>query len=338
MITLEIIQRIWSLIPPPAPDGTVEVRELSILDDNGITNPRLAVDHRGRRHPLIPAPPNLKLIEDKRSSGVHLLSAEWGEESTRRRFVDLVCLKPHLNGLFDLIIFEVLSVYEQSQGQPDRVCLDILNQWRELLSRESAPLPERTAVLGLFGELVILRRLAQLNPFALSMWTGPDGGRFDFYAGGQALEVKTTLRRQVRTLTIHGHDQLDAPHGGRLHIALLLIEETPAGGENLQSLIDSISKAGVSRLEIYRKLARLGFTPEIISQLDDQHFKLIEQCVYRVDDAFPRITLSSFIGASLPRGVISINYTIDLSTPPPYPLSEADTEAVFAALAESAFQ
>jgi hypothetical protein len=335
MTTLEIIQRIWSLIPPPAPDGSIEVRELEMSAD-GTANPRLTIDHQGQRHLLIPATSGARLLEDRRSSGVHLLSAEWGDENTRRRFVDLVCLKPHLNGLFDLIIFEVVSALEGAHGQADRICLAVLNQWRELLSRDSLPMPERSAVIGLFGELLILRRLAHFNPLVLPIWTGPDGGRFDFYAGGQALEVKTTLRRQGVVLTIHGHDQLEIPQGGSLHVAVLLVEETPTGGENLRSLVEAISNAGVSRVDIYRKLARLGFTPDILSLLDDQRFKLSERRVYRVDDAFPRITAESFVGAGLPRGVTSIIYTIDLSVPPPHPLIEADAEAVIAALAESA--
>ncbi|MCK6580325.1 MAG: PD-(D/E)XK motif protein [Anaerolineae bacterium] len=335
MTTLEIIQRIWSLIPPPAPDGSIEVRELETSADE-TSSVRLAIDQQGQRHLLILATSGARLLEDRRSSGVHLLAADWGDEDAHRRFVDLVCLKPHLNGLFDLIIFEVLSALKESHGHPDRICLAVLNQWRELLSRDSSPLPERSAVIGLFGELTTFRSLARINPLVLPIWTGPDGGRFDFYAGGQALEVKTTLRRQGVVLTIHGHDQLEILQSGSLHVAVLLIEETPVGGENLRSLIEAISNAGVSRVEIYRKLARLGFTPDILSLLDDQRFKLSERRVYHVDDGFPRITASSFVGASLPRGVTSISYTIDLSVPPPHPLIEANAEAVLAALADSA--
>ncbi|MDX2139941.1 MAG: PD-(D/E)XK motif protein [Chloroflexota bacterium] len=336
MTTLEIIQRIWSLIPPPKADGSIEVRELETSADE-IASPRLAIDQAGQRHLLIPAPSGVRLLEDRRSSGVHLLSAEWGDEDTRRFFVDLVCRKPHLNGLFDLIIFEVVSALGKSDSHPDRICLAVLNQWRELLSRDSSPLPERSTVIGLLGELILLRDLTQINPLVLSIWTGPDSGRFDFYAGGQALEVKATLRRQGIFLTIHGHDQLETPQGGSLHIAVLLLEETPAGGENLRSLVEEVIKLGVSRVEIYRKLTRLGFTPDILSQLDNQQFKLTERRVYRVDDGFPRITASSFVGAKLPRGVTSISYTIDLSVPPPHPLIEADAEAVIAALAGRAF-
>lgn len=334
MITLEIIQRIWSLIPPPAPDGSIEVRELDTSAD-GVANARLTIDHQGQRHLLIPAPSTGRLIEDKRSSGVHLLSADWGDEDARRRFVDLVCLKPHLNGLFDLIIYEVLAELHGTAGQPDRICLTVLNHWRELLSRDSLPMPERSAVIGLFGELTVLRNLAQVNPITLSLWTGPDSGRFDFFAGGRALEVKTTLRRQGIVLTIHGHDQLEAPQNGSLHLVVVLIEEAPAEGENLRALVDSLVTLGISRVEMYQKLARIGFTPDTLTLLDDQRFRVVERRMYEVNDLFPRITASNFVGASLPRGVIALSYTIDLSVPPPHPLIDADAAAVIATLAES---
>jgi hypothetical protein len=334
MITLEIIQRIWSLIPPPAPDGSIEVRELDISAD-GTANPRLTIDHQGHRHLLIPAPSSTRLIEDRRSSGVHLLSAEWGDEDIHRRFVDVVCLKPHLNGLFDLIIYEVLAEIDQSAAQADRVCLAVLNRWRELLAQDTLQIPQRSEIIGLFGELSVLRRFAQVNPNSLPAWTGPDGGRFDFFADSYAVEVKTTLRRQGIQLTIHGHDQLDPPADVKLYIGVLLIEETPAAGENLSMQVEALIASGVNRAELYRKLARIGFTPDVLEVLSNQRFTVNEFRLYAVRDDFPSITTRSFVGGRLPRGVTALNYTIDLSVPPPHPLNEADTLATIAALAES---
>src|SRR5690606_11956509 len=210
MITLEIIQRIWTLLPPPASDGTIEVRELELaLSPYG--NPLLTIDGAGQRHLLIQAPLNTKLVHDKRSSGVQLLITTWGEGKDRRSYVDLVCLKPHLNGLFDLIIYDVLSELLQSRERPDRVCLLVLNRWRELLARDSVPTLDKNTIVGLFGELIVLRELARINPLAWRTWTGPDKGRFDFFGSGNALEVKTSLQRQGLVLSIHGHDQLDPP-------------------------------------------------------------------------------------------------------------------------------
>ena len=333
MITLEIIQRIWSLIPPPTPDGSIQIHELDISPDEN-AKAILTIDHQGHRHLLLPATSNRKLIEDKKSSGLHLLSSEWVDEQIRRLFVDLVCLKPHLNGLFDLIIYDVLTEIEKFHVQPDRACLTILDKWREFLSRDAVT-PEPSAVIGLFGELTILRRLVQINAHSLPLWMGPDGGRFDFFAGNHALEVKTTTRRQGIQLTIHGHDQLDAPVKSSLYLAVILIEETPGAGENLSMLVEALVALGVNRADTYRKLARIGFTTDILEMLNGQRFTLVEQRVYPVDDSFPRITAGSFITGQLPRGVIALNYTIDLSVPPPYPLNETDAAAVITAMAES---
>lgn len=329
MIGLDVIQRIWSLFPPPAVDGTIEARELDILGSpHG--RPRLTIDNLGLRHLLIPVPHHGRLAEDKHSAGVHLLTAVWGEGEKRERYIDLVCLKQHLNGLFDLIIYDVLAEIQMSEGEPDRVCVFVLNRWRELLGRDSTPLPEKNEVIGVFGELLMLRDFIRINPLAIQYWTGPERGRYDFFAGGKALEVKTSLQRQGTILTIHGHDQLDPPADGSLHLVILQLEETPADGENLCNLISSIVRLGADQGEMYRKLARLGFFPEILTQLDEQRFKPIEKRVYLVNDEFPRITAASFVNGLLPRGVIAINYRIDLSMPPPHPLSREAVSEVLA--------
>jgi len=333
MIALEIIQRIWSLIPPPDTDGSIEVRELDTSSD-GTVNVRLTIDHLGQRHLLIPVDSTRKLVEDKRSSGVHLLARNWGEGTEVRRFVDVVCLKSHLNGLFDLIIYEILAELNQTVS-PDRLCLAVLNRWRELLAHETLQVPQRSETIGLFGELTLLRRLAQINPQSLLIWIGPDGGRFDFFAVNHAIELKTTLRRQGIQVTIHGHEQLDPPIDVHLYLGVMLIEETPSAGENLNMQVVSLTNLGVDRAVLYRKLARIGFTPDVLEVLSNQRFTLKEFRLYAVRDDFPSITTRSFVEGSLPRGVTALNYTIDLSVSPPHPLNEADTLAVIAALAES---
>src|SRR5690606_1281599 len=100
-------------------------------------------------HLLIQAGSNTKLIQDKRSSGVQLLVTVWGEGKDRSSYVDLTCQKPHLNGLFDLVVYDVVSELFKSTETPDRVCLIVLNRWRELLVRDSVPLPDKNTIVGL---------------------------------------------------------------------------------------------------------------------------------------------------------------------------------------------
>lgn len=332
MITLEVIQRIWTLIPTPAQGGCVEARDLEIGAAND--NPRLTISAEGYRHLLIPMAVGERLAQDTRSSGVQLLCSEWGEGEQRRQFVDLVCLKPHLNEVFDLIIYDVLSEVMKKKTRADYACLVVLNRWRELLAQEAGLTLSKNTAIGLLGELTVLRELVRMNPLALKAWTGPEKGRFDFFSGGTAIEVKSSLKRQGTILSIHGHDQLDPPQAGNLHLIVLQFEETPAAGENLGDIIHSLVDLGVSRAEIHTKLAGLRVLPESIAAAEEMRFRLVDQRVYLVDSSFPRITSTSFVGSSLPFGVISLDYQIDLSAPPPHPLSAADAEAALKQLAE----
>jgi hypothetical protein len=229
----------------------------------------------------------------------------------------------------------VVSELIKSRETPDRVCLLVLNRWRELLARDSIPLLDKNTIVGLFGELIVLRELARINPLAWKAWTGPDKGRFDFFGSGNALEVKTSFQRQGIVLSIHGHDQLDPPSSGNLHLVVIQIEETPADGESLNDIVNSLVSMGVNQVDVYGKLARLGVFPETLMLIDDQRFGIIEQRVYLIDSEFPRITGASFISGTLPRGVISVSYQIDLSVPPPYPIQKENVTEVFRVIVDS---
>src|SRR5699024_12830867 len=78
-----------------------------------------------------------------------------------------------------------------ASGQP---CIDelteVLESWRAAIARARFAM-DRNRVIGIFGELTILERLARRDPqSALSAWQGRNGARHDFVRTN-ALEVKT---------------------------------------------------------------------------------------------------------------------------------------------------
>lgn len=332
MTTLDIIERVWTLLPPPDPSGTLETRELQLADDPPL-RVQLAIDHTGFRHLLIPSAAGAKHVEDRRSQGVQLQQARWGSDEGVQLFTDLVCLKPHLNGLFSMVIYDILNDSTLQTDTPDQVCLRVLNRWRELLADTPRAMPERTQLVGLLGELTILHDLAQRNAAAIKSWIGPMQGRYDFLAGRHALEVKTLTHRQRTSLTINGLSQLEAPPDGILHLVVIHIEETPGSGNSLASLVENVVLAGINRYDLYRRLLQVGITSDMLEQLHEPQWSITARHLYHVNDAFPRLTRASFVTGDLPRGVVSLNYTIDLTTPPPAPLSEGEEAAVLAKLA-----
>ena len=214
---------------------------------------------------------------------------------------------------------------------PGSVCRNSLEKRRDLLrTGRSGTLDERTAI-GLFGELILLRDLARLSPRAVSSWTGPEGGRFDFMGAEVAIEVKTSTRRYGRLLEINGEAQLDAPPCLSLYLNFLRLESIPAGGEQLWDLYAAILEAGASVSELQRKLEHLSVDEALLKD-DARRYRLLEARLYSVQDGFPRIVPSSFNGNQLPGGAFRLRYMIDLSGEPPMPLDRASSDAVLRAM------
>lgn len=324
VIVPEDLRETWSLleVSPPV-TGNLRVRELERQEDGG-PSVLFGLDTRGHRHVLIPVHQGERVHEDKRSKGVQIIGHTLIDNEVMRSFVDLVCLKPHLHELFLVIVSEVLSGLREDPMHPDRVCQTVLNRWRELLEREQTDLPSLETLVGLFGELWYLRELVRLNWRSVHCWKGPEGGRHDFSAGELALEVKASLQRYGYRVEIHGQEQLVLPPNGSLYLAVLKLERVDSG-EALPDLVSSIIAEGGDRYELLTRLAQVNVTPDVLDWCKDTRFSVQESRVYRVGADFPRITPQSFIGGQLPARVVRLDYEIDLTGTPPFPL---DIDAV----------
>lgn len=325
MISLEVIQKVWQMLGTPDVGGQIAAHELNTVKIP-LGNPLVTIDMQGNRHLLIPFPSDIRPAEDKQSAGVHITVNEWGYEGKRSKYIDVICLKPHLTGIFDMMLLDILMLLPKEADHPDRVCKRVLNQWREFLTPEPKFAPDQSKLIGIWGELWMLKQLTQLTPKAVQTWVGPAGGRIDFSVGTIGLEVKTTLQRRGITVTINGHEQLKPPENGNLFFAVLKIEETPITGICINDLINQLIEIGVDRHQLLTALMRNNLTLDAVSQTDDLRFHLHSWHLYHVNEQFPRITSDSFVGGSLPNGVLSINYQIDLSTQPPYPLDEQEKD------------
>lgn len=327
------INATWEILERAAlQPGEVRVREMDEIK-SAAGNALFALDQEHHRHLLIPIAASLRVHEDTGSAGVHITAHQLLDESERRRFLDIECRKPHLNNLFSIIASEMISQLSEDESRPDLVCHQVLSRWRELLE-ESSNKPDLQAVVGLFGELWQLREIVQRNSRAVNHWVGPTGARHDLTCGQVSLEVKSSLRRQGRFFTVHGHDQLEPPQGGELYVAAVKLEQVlKGGGETLSELISAIASTGCDQHFLWTGLTSLGFTPEIVAGYNDIRFTILENRIYKIADEFPRIVSDSFKNGHVPNGVIAMNYQIDLSSEPPFPLADSEVAAVYGLLA-----
>jgi hypothetical protein len=139
----------------------------------------------------------------------------------------------------------------QLDSQPvDQAIAETLQSWTALLRRRSL-LTEETQ-LGLLGELLFLRRLAEKQGWlnATEAWRGPDSEEHDFSLPRVDVEVKTT-KSETRVHHIASLTQL-VPKMQRPLILLSVQLTLGAGGRDSFSLADVVRRVVSTATEANR--------------------------------------------------------------------------------------
>jgi hypothetical protein len=283
------------------------------------------VDDAGNRHILFPLFPGEAFTEDSKRQNVQLV----GFRHNGVFYASAVCISRDFDDIFGQFAHELVSSLRDSSS-PAREALRALRRWQLLFSdAPSAGLLSENEVIGLFAELLALREIVSANGMTdTACWTGPDRSQHDFRGSDWALEVKASLARGGRRLTISSIDQLDPPPNSSLFLAFFRLEKF-AGGETVGDLVESIQSSGVNPERFGEQLLSWGYRAADAYRYDAK-FRITEQKMYRIpSDHFPRLTKASFIDSALPPGVVTINYVIDLSNEPPFPIEDAKREEIF---------
>jgi len=183
-----------------------------------------------------------------------------------------------------------------------------LDAWR-LFLRSVAGGMRRREIVGLIGELRILRELAEEAGGLLSTWQAPDDGIHDFENRGHALEVKTTLGAGSRVM-ISRLDQLDDAGLERLHLVHVRLFETPEG-ETVQDIVDAIAAHlpdDQSRRLLENALLRRGLSPDDRRARTGLRTARQQTAAYAVTEAFPRI-----IRSAVPPAIPEVSYAVELA-------------------------
>jgi hypothetical protein len=243
----------------------------------------------------------------------------------------LSCRRGHLEGAFLDLLAVLAGSFVESPTTATTTMAQQYMRWRELFSAEERPRLKGATVLGLTGELLVLRQLVGVvGPQALDWWFGPDLRRHDFvHPARHGLEVKATTALGVDRLRIHGIEQLEVGSRGTLHLAAIRLE--PEGsGTSIRSLYEDLLDLGVDALRLRETLAVLGSTPEAGSEA----FDIVEQRLFVVDDTFPRIIRSTMIDGTLPVGVSDLTYSIHVGHVPPLAITADVGSAWLSAVGE----
>lgn len=176
-------------------------------------------------------------------------------------------------------------------------------EWKELLGNKN--INER--VYDVIAELSVLEQIASNGKFA--EWNGPSGATYDIDCDDKFIEVKSTTSRNRREITLSNRFQLIPPDGRELKLVLCQLEASSTG-RSINGLVKRLVELGFSELDLNTKLARLGLGEGKSARC--RCYIMHAMTEYAVDDDFPAIRDTSFVGGKMPKCITGITYTVAL--------------------------
>ncbi|NAZ36789.1 PD-(D/E)XK motif protein [Rubellimicrobium sp. CFH 75288] len=272
---------------------------------------RLAVGSAGEARLLVPLATGEKIgpFETGTALKIGVTSLTHGQRAIR--FLDVICMSPDLEAVFGEVVDDIVRrLADRNDGVA--AVAGALDDFRELLVSPAGTEVDRSRVVGLVAELIVLNRLLDISPSAWRCWRGPAGDRHDFRAGDVSLEVKASLGAGANQVTINGIDQLEPPSSGSLHLAHLVLEAVEGGLLTVASLGDRALLRADDPAGLRVLLEAVGCADVHDGAWNRFAFRTEAERLYRVGPDFPRIAPSGFVGGRIPAGVIDATYRIDL--------------------------
>jgi hypothetical protein len=271
-----------------------------------------AIDAAGQKHLLIPLTVN-EVDGDNVSQGVTLGSRVLRTDSGDVTYADLHCRISSLALVFERLAEDVLKRLAVDDSVPVATCRMVLDEWRTLLKAAGQNVT-RESVIGLVGELEVLRLLAAHNSVgALDAWRGPSKSVHDFVRGGTGLEVKTTTSLDGNFVSISNIDQLDPTDITSLHLVVVHAREDSTA-PSLDERIDELIGLGVPQGALLTKVATAGHVYGS-GVPDDHRFRARSVRAWIVGDSFPGLRRAE-LGEARLKGVSRIRYELALDSAP----------------------
>lgn len=290
--------------------GNDSSRELHIRSLDGTWQMSIVVNALGS-HSVRVARDSYRPVRDGNITGVLRVVSRSGKvDGAGRDYLEVMCLDPRLTETFDQLALEFAeNLFDRPQHSPESVLHELIDKWKKLLATPSKNVTEED-VVGLLGELLVLRKIVSMNPqIGVSVWAGPTGHRHDFTGVNADIEVKTTTSVRSQLLRITNEDQLDPVNQADLVLARVSLVKHPSG-ISLNSLISDLNGMGLAASEIRERIESVLGT--VVDGVMDDKYVHLSTKYYRVDEQFPSLKTHDENG-QLPPGIMAVEYVVDLS-------------------------
>ena len=236
-------------------------------------------------------------------------------ESADEENMALLCLRTNhikYNDIFSTLATD-LSHYlarHSTSSQAVSSFFNRLGNWQRFFDKGFDGLGVE-AQMGLYGELYLLDTILAHSSSAANIvaaWTGPGGTPHDFQFPGVAVEVKASATKSPQKMMISSENQLDNSLGSDLFVFFLSVAMQKGSGCTLPSIVgrlrQRLAQTPVAG-QFDDRLYQAGYLDEHARMYDKTGFVNKEILVYKVDDAFPKLT-----GHDLPDGVGDLKYSV----------------------------
>jgi hypothetical protein len=300
----------WAVMEPPA-RGSLTSYRLDTWVGGGEV--RLALDHHGRRHLLVPCG-HEDLMVDTRPSVLRVQIRPLDFSGDVTTYVDVSCDDLDLHDEFDDVLEDVLEDLSDASEPPGRTTVASIGRWRRLFARAGRDGLSPQATRGLFAELWVLRELQGCCPaVSLDWWTGPDRLPHDYELPSGCLEVKGVGEGQT-VVQVHGIQQLATHDGRALFLLLVHVADDPAG-QDLSELVEQLAQVLPDAASFRRKLHQAGWRKGTVAGtgLTVRGITLVP-----VRGSVPRLVPTTLVTGELPEGLDALQYSLAVDSLAPY--------------------
>jgi len=215
--------------------------------------------------------------------------------------------------IFVSVCADLAEVLEKdSSRNREEIFIEFVNRWTSFFKNFGDKKLSLTRQQGLFGELWWINLMLEENIPALeslSSWKGCERAYHDFDFHGHVVEVKTTMTKEPKKVTINNEKQLDQQGMESLHLLVLSIVKSGKGGQSLPAMINSIFSKLDNNPSCYllftECLQKAGYIKNH-SNYYKESFTVSKNELFVVKDDFPRIT-------NFPDGIGDIKYSLTVS-------------------------
>jgi len=298
------------------------------------TELHLAVDSSRRKRYLM-----VRMADDwdedttgfPRWRGARIGPFEGSERPVPHRFLVIEQGDESPSEVFEVLAADVIDAALARQPGEDlrAVVATRLDRWKAFFEERGLVGLGPEAQQGLFGELWFLREhlVPTVGPsVAVSAWDVTHRAVHDFQFPLHAFEVKTSSAKQHQRIHVASERQLDTTGLDSLHVVVVSLSPTQAGGETLPELVATLRASLSSVPHVARlfedKLLDEGYI-QTHAELYKTGYAFRSIRIYRVAPGFPRL-----LESDLKPGVGDVTYSVVLSACEPFKVELENALAV----------